>query len=236
MAILKRMGFFIVVVIVAATVFTACSQCSVNGRNNNNGVVVLTSFRDIPGITNEDIEAIEALQRSRTSFVYGANYSTEAFSGEDGVVRGFTALFCEWLTQLFEIPFIPQIFEWDELVEGLENHSIDFSGELTANEERRKKYFMTDDIVQRRIIYVRLDNTHTLSEISQTRPLRLAFLDGTTTIDDVRGHKTKDFEVFLVDDYPEAYELLRSGAIDAFFDESPAEAAFDVYGKVFVNT
>ncbi|MCL2845504.1 MAG: ATP-binding protein, partial [Chitinivibrionia bacterium] len=65
---------------------------------------------------------------------------------------------------------------------------------------------------------------------------RLAFLDGTTTIDDVRGHKTKEFEAFLVDDYPEAYELLRSGAIDAFFDESPAEAAFDVYGKVYVNT
>jgi hypothetical protein len=76
------------------------------------------SFKDIPGVTDEEIAAIEALRKQYSHFVYGTDYTTEAFpvgSGEDGnigeyAIGGYTALICEWLTGLFDIPFIPKLY------------------------------------------------------------------------------------------------------------------------------
>jgi len=221
-------------VILAAILLTAAAGCA-EQKTGGFDIPVFTSYRDIPGVNAADIAAIGELQSRVESFNYAVNYSTEAFHGEDGIVKGFADLFCQWLSELFEIPFIPQIAEWDELVEGLENGTIDFTGELTANEDRRKKYFMTDDIVQRQIIYIRLDNNIPLNELAQTRTLNYAFLDGATTVDDVRRQGSSDFNAFFVDDYDHAYDLLVSGEIDAFFDEAPGEAAFDFFGEVYVN-
>ena len=229
-----RTSFRICAFIIAATMVVAIvSGCSGQIAGNDDDVF-FESFRDIPGVTDEEIAAIEALQRSRSSFVFSGNYSTEMFE-TNGEVRGFSALLCEWLSELFDIPFIPEISEWDDLISGLETFDVDFTGELTANEERRAVYIMTDDIAQRLIIYLRLANAEPLSEIAETRPLRFAFLDGTTTVDIITEHDHKDFEVFFVGDYLHAFELLEDGTVDAFFDESPAEAAFDIYGAVTAN-
>jgi len=211
-------------------VVSGCAESS-NGNDDN---VFFASFRDIPGVTSEEIAAIEVLQQSRSSFVFSGNNSTEMFIS-NGEVRGFSALLCEWLSELFDIPFIPEINEWDDLIIGLETFNLDFTGELTANDERRAKYFMTDDIAQRLIIYLRPVNAEPLQNIAETRPLKFAFLDGTTTVDIVTEHEHRDFEVFFVGDYQHAFELLEDGTVDAFFDESPAEAAFDIYGAVTAN-
>ena len=227
----KQVFSIILASIILLTILTGCAE----QKPEKDDFSAFASFRDIPGVTSAEKAAIEELQNRVDHFVYGVNHSTEAFQGEDGTVRGFAALFCQWLSELFEIPFVVRLVEWDELVEGLEDGTIDFSGELTANAERRLKYFMTDDTAQRQIIYVRLDNSITLQEIAQTRPLRYAFFDGSTTEDDVRRNEINEFETFYVDDYDQAYEMLLSGEADAFFDESPGEAAFDFFGEVYVD-
>jgi len=96
------------------------------------------SFRDIPGITGDEINAVEALQKEYASFIYAMPLSVEAFESANGEVRGFTASFCEWLTNLFGIPFQPRLYEWLDLLAGLETLEISFSGELTATPERMK--------------------------------------------------------------------------------------------------
>jgi signal transduction histidine kinase/DNA-binding NarL/FixJ family response regulator len=228
---MKRFSRVCSLIIVASVVFTVLAGCA--GRKNRDAdETFFTSFRDIPGVTAAEIAAIEDLQKRIDFFVYAANYGTEAFHNADGEVQGFTAYFCEWLSQLFEIPFEPQIFEWNELINGLEDGTVDFTGDLTANPERRKKYEMTDDIAQRQIISIRLPGSASFREIAETRPLRYAFLDDTTTIDDIRERETFDYEEFFVDDYFEAYEMLARGEVDAFFDESPAEASFEFFGEV----
>ena len=73
------------------------------------------TFRNIPDVTEDEIRAIEELQGRIDSFVYGMNPSTEAFE-EFGEIRGFSALLCEWLTDLFEIRFEPVLYEWGELI------------------------------------------------------------------------------------------------------------------------
>ena len=191
-----------------------------------------TTYRDIPGVTEQEINAISALQARSASFVYGAIPSTETYYNENGEISGFTALLGEWLTDLFGIPFEIEFYEWGELLDGLENGQIDFTGELTANEERRESYYMTDAIAGRSLKYMRIAGRTSLTHIAAARPLRYAFLKGKSTCDNVSAQAGAPFDAHFVNGYPEAYHLLKNQDIDAFIDEGTAEAAFAVYGDV----
>jgi signal transduction histidine kinase/DNA-binding response OmpR family regulator len=193
---------------------------------------VYTSYRDIPGVTEDEISAIEDLRSQKKIFVYGMNLTTETFYNRDGEIEGYSALLCDWLTKLFDIPFEPAVYEWGALLDGLESHEIDFTGELTATDERRKIYLMTDAIAERSTKFMRIAGSEELSEIAKSRTLRYAFLDGTTTYEQVAAATRGPFRAVFVDDYSTAYRLLKSGEADAFFDEGIAEAAFDEYGDV----
>jgi len=194
-----------------------------------------SSFRQIPGVTQEEIKAIETLREKRTNFIYGMNEGTEAFYRQNGEISGFTALFCEYLGHLFGIPFKPEIYEWSELMAGLERGSIDFTGELTATQERRKTYYMTNSIAERSVKHFRIKNALPLPEIAESRPLRYAFLEGVTTVNDVSPFLSDKIEIFFVSDYNEVHDMLKNGRVDVFFDESSAEAVFDVYDDVIVK-
>ena len=111
----------------------------------------LHSFRDIPGITQEEISAIEALQKEGRTMRYGTLYSTESFIDDDGMARGFSSMLCDWMTELFGIRFEVQIYDWSELFPRINDGSIDFTGELTPTLGRRDKYFMTSPITERAI-------------------------------------------------------------------------------------
>ena len=195
------------------------------------------TFREIPGVTDAEISDIEALQQQVSAFVYGMAPSTEAFTDafdrEKNEIRGYAALFCEWLTGLFEIPFEPALYEWGELLAGLESREIDFTGELTATDERRRLYSMTEAIAERSVKRFRILGSPPLADIAAARPLRYAFLEDSTTVNAVSPHLQDAFETTLIDDYDVVYRMMKSGEIDAFFDEGITEAAFDVYGDVF---
>jgi signal transduction histidine kinase/CheY-like chemotaxis protein/ABC-type amino acid transport substrate-binding protein len=196
-----------------------------------NEYLLYTSYRDIPEVSEEEIAAIESLRASTGGFVYGMSLSTETFYNEDNEVAGYSALFCDWLTGLFGIPFKPAIYEWNDLIAGLESREIDFSGELTATEERREKYYMTSAIVERPVKFMRLAGRE-LPEIVKSRPLRYAFLEGTVTYNQVAVLEQRPFEVFFTGDYQTAYSMLKKNQIDAFFDEGVVEAAFDSFDDV----
>ena len=189
-------------------------------------------YRDIPGITQEEIEAIEALKASHTSLAYGMCQSTEAFYDEQGNIAGYTALFCEWLTGLFGIRFEPVIAEWDNLNSQMESGDIDFTGELTSSPERLKTYYMTNAIAERSVNTVRLHDAESLTEIAKTRKPKFAFLTGVNTVLLVESAAEYEFETIWVNNYEEVAQKLRSREIDAFLDDSPAEEAFHTYPDI----
>ena len=193
------------------------------------------SYRDIPGVTDEEIEAIEALKKQRDSFILAMRPSTEAFHGEDGEIRGFAVLGCEWLTGLFGIPFVPSIREWSDLIAGLESQEIDFTGDLGATEDRRRTYFMTSAVAERTLKTFRIEGSRPLSEIAELRPLRYVFLRGATAIESVGRMSQDEYEIILVDDDDSAYEALKNGKADVYFTVDISEAAFDDYGDVVVS-
>ncbi|MDR1900059.1 MAG: transporter substrate-binding domain-containing protein, partial [Treponema sp.] len=193
---------------------------------------VYTSYQLIPGVTQQEIEAVTRLQSQNRTFVYGMSRSTECFPGSDGAVGGYAALFCQWLSGLFDIPFEPVIREWGDLLEGLESGDVDFTGELTATPERRETYFMTGAIAERTVKIMRIRGAEPLPDIARRRPPRYIFLEGTVTHDQVRPFIRYDFKPLFVDDYDTAYRMMKDGLADAFFDEEPSEAAFDEYGDM----
>jgi len=213
-------------------IFLLITSCEKSSGTQINEPIKYSSFRDIPNVTQEEIHAIEELQKKREHFTYGMNEGTELFLGQNGEMSGFTSLFCEYLSHLFGIPFKPALYEWSELITGLEKNSIDFTGELTATEERRKTYYMTNAIAERSIKYFRIKNSMPLEEIAKSRPLRYAFLEGVTTVNDVSPFINEKTEIFLLSDYDKVHDMLKDDRVDAFFDESSAEAAFDIYDDV----
>jgi len=221
----------LMIILVIAISFLMLSCGSPAGVQNGE-LPKYSSFRDIPGLTMEEIAAIEALQKEKEYLIYGMNEGTEAFYGQTGEMNGFAALFCEYLSHLFGIPFKPELYEWSELLAGLEKGSIDFTGELTATQERSKTHYMTGAIAERSIKYFRMKNSISLEAIAETRPLRYAFLEGTITAKDISPFIGDKIEIFFVSDYEKVHEMFKNGQIDAFFDESSAEAAFDVYDDI----
>jgi signal transduction histidine kinase/DNA-binding response OmpR family regulator/ABC-type amino acid transport substrate-binding protein len=211
------------------------SGCGKSPKNIDGETLAFASYRDIPGITNDEIAAIEALKEKKPFFVYGMLSSNETFTGENGEIGGFSALFCGWLSRLFEIPFMPAIYDWGDLFAGLRSNKIDFTGEMTPNEERRKTWFMTDAIAERSIKTFRLADSKPISEIIRSRPLRCIFFEGATTLGDVISRLRGEYEIVLANSYDAAYRMLKSGEADSCFLEGQAEAVFDIYGDVIME-
>ena len=229
MKIINRLICFLLAAVFLTSIFSGC----INNTETQQGPMRYSSFRDIPGVTDDDIKAIEKLQRKYDSLVFANDQTTEAFYDRNGKIQGFMPLFCGWMTDMFGIKFKPAIVDWGNLILGLENGTIDFTGDLTATDERRRSgYIMTDAIAERMIKIIRIADSVPLFEIAGTRPLRYAFLEGTVTIDDVSRLASEKFVIFEVEDYDGAYRLLKSGEVDAYIEEGVVEAAFDVYGDV----
>ena len=209
--------------------------CSAESKNQSYDAVLFSSFRDIPGVTADEIAAVEEFQKQGKPFIYGIIPSTEAFLNSEGEVSGYSTLICEWLTTLFGIQFISKRFSWSGLLDGLNDGSVHFTGDLTVNDDRRKTYFMTDVIAQRSIRYFSISDNPLLSEISKSRLPRYLLPEKTTIASDVMYYAAGTFEPVFIHEYDEAYALLKSGEADFLITEGVQEAIFDVYDDVVVK-
>jgi len=238
--------------IVLTLFFTGCSD----GSGKPVGINQIKSYRDIPGISEEESSAIEAFRTSGREFTFGVLDSTEAFLSNSGERDGFTILLGELLTELFGINFKVEAYGWSELIANLEDMTIDFTGETTPTAVRQgsrnelfevdgemvpgKEYIMSAPIAERMLrIFTRADS-HIRHEVDLAG-LRVGFLEGTTTAREIKQSYRIDFatvEIIVpddaadgVDDYYIAVQMLERGEIDAFVEEATADPAFEKYNK-----
>jgi PAS domain S-box-containing protein len=203
------------------------------------------SFREIPGVTAQEIAAIEALRQRYDHFVYGADYTTEAFpvhsrgnEGGEYAVGGFAARLCEWLTGLFGIPFIPTLYanNWDNLLAELESGDVDFTGDLMYTEKRRETHFMTGTIAERSLAAFQIEGGRYIAEITKSRLPRLGFPQHFILHDNVTNIAEYTYESVFTEDYAHAYRLLAGGEIDAFVAMNTSEPTMSRYGNVVSKT
>jgi len=231
---LGKGGAFLAAALAVAALFPAVADCA-QRQDPVKDVPAFSSYKDVPGVTHEEIAAIEELRRKyRDSvLVYGVSESMEAFRGDDGEVHGFVSHVCAYMSKLFGLRVKAGFFDWEDLISGLESGSVHFSGDLTPTEKRKEAHhIMTSAIANRAIAYFRVEGSEPLAVITTKRTLRYGFLDGTTTYEQVRNVSPDAFEAVFVTKYGDARDLLITGQIDAFFDESTAKVIFDGYGGI----
>ena len=194
-----------------------------------------TSFQDIPGVTHEEIRAIEELQGQNASFVFGTTLSTESFLEEDGEIGGYVAFLCGWLTRLFGIRFTPDTYVLSDLLAKLTSKELDF-GIIRDSEERKETYYITEPIGRRMIKIIRIEGSRSINRITLTRLPRYVFLQDSTTFDIVSAVLDNDsYDALFAADYDTGYQLLKNGEADAFLEAGIAEAAFDRYSDVYTE-
>jgi len=229
----------ITLISVLTFLLSAFPSCGKSGGTQLDDAYHYASFRDIPGVTEDEIKAIEALQKECDSFVYGMTLTTETFVdslSSNGEIKGYSTLFCEWLTDLFDIKFIPSLYDWNGLFAGLANFEVDFTGDLMATEERSRIYFMTDPIAERSLKYFQIAGKPDIYEIAQTRTPRFAFLNASAVLDPVSEAVDFNFDYIFVENFIAAYHLMKKGEVDAFMVMGIVEASFDEFGDVRAET
>ena len=226
---------FTIMTVAAILIVTACS--SVNESNSVSQNVEYLTFRDLPDITPAEIAAIETIAMQTSFLTYGMTMSTECFrDSENGAARGFAVLYCEWLTQFFGIKFMPIIYEWDALQNGIQSGAISFTGEISSSLVDESGYYMTEPIAERRIRVVSVEGLEKLAVIERSRPLLYGFLEGTTTEDAVSSSISRtNYESVRIQNYNMAYQHLLLGDIDALFMDDTVEGMFASYANLIIE-
>jgi len=220
---------FVAWLIVLVTVFGVVSGAQAAAPRTR----MYASYKDIPGVTPSEIEAVEALKAKYGSFTYGMPLSVECFSHTDGSFGGFGGQFCIRLTELFGVPFRPHIYEWDALVEGIASGQIDFSGEVPSTGGARRASYQTEPIAERMVKIVSVFGKESLDALAKQRPLNYAFLAFADVELLVQPYVRADYNSVRVSSMAEAYAMLDAGEIDAIVCDSATELSLDeVYNRV----
>jgi len=224
----------IIAIIGVMSIAAMASGCGKSEANKAGGQQAVSSpfasFRDVPGITEEEIKAIEALKTKYGSFTCAINLNTDSFVDKNGEISGFAILFYDWISNFFGIPFKPVLYEWNDFMSGIASGEIDFTIDLTDTPDRRRVYFMTSPITMRQIKIYRMAGAEPLASIINRRRPRYAFPVGTHSVQsEVTVKAGYDFETIFVDSHFDSYPLLESGEIDGHIALDTAEAAFDEY-------
>ena len=207
-----KRNLFTVICAVMCTLALGAAGCSKKQKEASIDFSSIQSFRDIPGVTAQEIAAIEKLKSERDSFIYGATPSNEAFMGENGDITGYTALFCEWLTKIFGIKFNVRIMEWIELTEKRSTGDIDFSLYFLSGDDNLENYYVSDPIAERQFIITHLAGSPGISEIMRERKPRYAFSMASPTESSIAAVLGRDsYEAVWANHYSEIYGILERG-------------------------
>ena len=190
------------------------------------------SYRDIPGITEDELSAIDAMVASQRSFRLAALPGTECFYDENGLLQGLSVSICQWLTRIFEIPFEPVMVEWDELRSGLESHLYDFSADIPTRWQSDMRFFLTNAIDERSMWLFWGPDAH-LSSGSQTAvPLRYGYLDGRGMKTEILSYVGHQHTAIAVPNLKVANEMLKNGELDALIAEETAQGVITAYSSL----
>jgi signal transduction histidine kinase/CheY-like chemotaxis protein/ABC-type amino acid transport substrate-binding protein len=191
-------------------------------------------YRDIPGVTEEEIRAIEALKAAKQRFNFGGLFTTEAFTLPNGTQAGFAAKLCRHFTGLFGIPFELEFYDWDPLMIGFDKGEIDFIGELMATPEREKNYIMSHPIAERSLAIFTHDKAPPPERETDINGYRVGFMDASNTAELIRNfYPSLTFSAVAdIVSSEDAAERLMAGTIDAFVDDAVYMAEFIEYEHI----
>ena len=191
-------------------------------------------YRDIPGITQTEIDAIELVKAQRHTLTYGMTESSEAFCIDDTEeVNGFASIFAGELSVLFGIEIVPQIYDRNALLAGLEAEQIDFTSEFSANTAPGIGYLLSLPVATRMMTIYTSKTNGAIEEIKKVRRPRYAFLIDSDMYAHVAETEGNSFDTVFANSDAELLSMLEIGTVDAFFAENIAS---DMFGRSGIVT
>jgi hypothetical protein len=188
-----------------------------------------TSFEHIPGVTDIEIAAVEALRTEFDFFNFGAMLSIDLYINEHNVIedRGFSEFFCEWLSELFSIQFVPT-FYWSSsnLLDGFENRAIDFTDWFYTDENRHRSNYITDNIV---IKFTKQMTGRRLSSSVHSFAARVALVEGSASLNEFQYSIPYYSDAIVYESYDNAYNAFLRGEVDIFVTEGTGGFEFEVH-------
>jgi len=186
-----------------------------------------TNFRDIPGVSRDEITAIETLRQSGESFVFGMPEGISCFPDERGELTGFSVFLCEWLYELFDIEFTPAVYKWNELVRGFSGRDIHLTGAFSVIEDDTATVFQTEPISENALISIVLDDPAVRPAQSGAWVSFYGFIEGSGVIyafEASEGNIIHPARMYPT--YNSAYEALKSGDIEKLIVDDDAKIIF----------
>jgi len=237
MKIKVRFTLAIILIAIIALVMFGCAKKQDESLDHVDSC--FTYFDQIPELTDHERSAIETIRKKFSKFTYGMVYSSESFPNDDGTVGGFYDYFCQWLTQLFGIPFQLRVLEPKDLVNKLDTGEVDFSSYWLSMNGHGSKYIRTELIQERKLISVRMAGSERNSEIVRHRKLKIGY-DINLQVDDSFRAAIADisldrYDAIPMNTYEDAYNNLKSGKIDSFVVVRFAEPYFLFYNDVIIE-
>ncbi|MDR3019989.1 MAG: response regulator [Treponema sp.] len=207
---------FLLLIIITITAFTGCAAKTEPLFN----ITAITSYRDIPGVTPEEINAIEALRMKGRRLSLGKLLSTEEFLLPDGSYAGFSPKLGELLSNLFGIPFVLEFHDLGSLMSGLEDMSIDLTCELSITPERQIIFNMSNPILQRSLAILTYGK-HKIEATRDLNGLRVGILERSSVWEFLaNAYPELNFEGVPISSSEYEADMLRNGEIDAIISIS----------------
>lgn len=195
----------------------------------------ITSYKQIPNITEQEINDIEKIQATHQKFIYGQLLESEAFILPDGTYAGFATEFCALLSQLFDIEFEQKIYSDFGLMNGdLLAKTLDFTGDLTRTQARVDAgYLMTHPIAERSFRLFTLVGTNNILFENHLNGLKVGVLSSTVDHELIMEYYPHlVFDMVPVDSFADVEPMLLANEIDAFVTEGVIDPLFDDYKQV----
>ena len=194
------------------------------------GISPIKTYRNIPGVTEEEISVIESLKKSREKFFYGQMPGEEAFILPDGTYAGFAAKLCALLSSLFEMEFALELRDLEALKRGIDDKLLDFTSHLTPVAEQVRLYYMTQPIANRSKVIFTVTGKNNIVTEKDVDGLRIGFLGGSIEAGRImKYYPDLSFHIVSVDSFESAAKMLQAGEIDAFVSERVMAPLFDGY-------
>jgi len=194
---------------------------------------VYTDFRDIPDVTEEEIDAIEKIQAAGAPLVFGMPEGMSCFTNERGELTGFSVLLCEWLSDLFGLTFVPETYKWNELLQKFAARDIDFTGALSPVND--VTVFQTEPIAEQAIITVKLEKAAAGQIVSGYRDAAYGFIEGSGVKKAFEAVTDLSHIALMFPTYYSAYTALANGDYDMLIVDSDAEIVFQKYENLVIE-
>jgi signal transduction histidine kinase/CheY-like chemotaxis protein/ABC-type amino acid transport substrate-binding protein len=224
--------------ILALLALIAMAMAWVSCQSKETGVAekpLILNYRQIPGVTAEEITALQNFKAQGRVLTYGSMVSREAYRNSFGEEGGFLVNFSKLLSELLELPIERRFYEPEALMSSLESGRLDLASEIIGYRGQNRPIHQTEPIYHRVLKIYHLKDANDFDLVGAQRTVRLGFIGQSPMVAQALSSLDFPVEVVYFKSYVEAAEAILSNSVDGFFGEAQTKLFLDSYPALLME-